>query len=281
MSKIEAPTLPPLLGGGPPRPRRRALRLLGRLLVAVLLLGSVAGGAWLVAVVSRHQPNPDEELARIDPAPVEPGTAVPEGGGTPPEPGTPAGATRDPLDEWAERVASRTDAPARALRAYANADLIMRAHAPACHISWTTLAGVGRIESNHGRWAGRTLGDDGRPSKPIIGIPLDGSPGVAAIRDTDGGRLDGDTEWDRAVGPMQFIPDTWARWASDGNGDGAADPHNIDDAALTAARYLCAGSRDMATGQGWWAGLRSYNDSVEYAQKVFGVADKYARASLA
>ena len=126
--------------------------------------------------------------------------------------------------------------PARALVAYGNAELAMRASQAGCKLSWASLAGIGRIESNHGQYGGATLGADGRPSKPIIGVPLDGSPGVKAIGDTDRGPIDGDPTTDRAVGPMHFIPSTWSRWASDGNGDGAGDPQQIDDAALATGR---------------------------------------------
>ncbi len=152
----------------------------------------------------------------------------------------------------------------------------MRGSDPGCHVSWTTLAGIGRVESNHGQFAGAVLGEDGRPSKPVIGVPLDGSAGVRSIPDTDGGTLDGNPQLDHAVGPMQFIPGTWRKWASDGNLDGRADPQQIDDAALSAARYLCAGGRDLATAAGWWAAVFSYNNSVPYGQKVFGLADGYA-----
>ena len=58
---------------------------------------------------------------------------------------------------------------------------------------------------------------------PIIGLPLDGSHGVKRIEDTDDGRLDGDPVFDRAIGPLQFIPTTWEDWASDADGDGVAD----------------------------------------------------------
>ena len=78
---------------------------------------------------------------------------------------------------------------------------------------------------------------------------------------------------------MQFIPSMWSRWASDGNGDGAGDPQQIDDAALAAGRHLCANGRNMASAAGWWAGILSYNNSTEYAQKVFGLADGYAKAA--
>jgi membrane-bound lytic murein transglycosylase B len=86
--------------------------------------------------------------------------------------------------------------------------------------------------------------------------------------------------WDRAVGPFQFIPGTWARWKADGNGDRIADPQNIDDAALAAGRYLCAGGRNLADGAGWWSAILSYNNSNTYVQNVFNGADSYARAAM-
>ena len=184
-----------------------------------------------------------------------------------------------PYAAWAGRVASLTGVPERALEAYGSAQATVGSVQPGCHLSWATLAGLANIESRHGTYQGRTLGEDGRSTPPIIGIPLDGRPGVQAIADTDGGALDGDTIWDRAVGPFQFIPSTWARWGSDGNGDGIADPQNIDDAALAAGRYLCADGKDLATGAGWSRAVLSYNNSAEYLHNVFDGADRYARES--
>lgn len=271
-----------------PRPpaRGRVGNLVGRLALVVLLLAVVAGGAWALGRFNRPSPSP----AADPPFPVpflevEPGAAAPGSGGEVPTSGEPQAApnvtaTSEPLNRWAATLSDKTDIPVRALRAYAIADLVMRTQNPSCRISWATLAGIGRVESHHGTIGGLRLGEDGRPSRPIIGIPLDGSPGVKAIADSDGGTLDGDTRWDRAVGPMQFIPTTWARYAVRANGDGAPpDPQNIDDAALAAARYLCSGGRDMGTGAGWWAAVLEYNQSVEYGQKVFSGADAYARAS--
>ena len=265
----------------PPVRRSRAGNIFGRIVLVLLLIVVVAAGAWGLGALNRRDATslgPPPFLVPIQD--VQPGAAAP---GNAAAPDNAAAAGPNPLDEWAKRVASKTDIPLRALYAYAAADLAMQREAPACRISWATLAGIGRIESRHGNINGSRLQDNGLPSRPIIGIPLNGSPGIRAIRDTDGGRLDGDTTWDRAVGPMQFIPGTWNRWAKRAAADGLpADPQNIDDAALTAARYLCGGgARDLGTGQGWWAAVLAYNNSVEYGQNVFSGADAYARASVA
>jgi membrane-bound lytic murein transglycosylase B len=261
--------------------RRRGLSVAGRLLLVVGVLGMAAVSVWLLTSATLRASStdaPEIPALAVTPAPVQPGSIIPI---SPAQPQPQAGAAgTDPLRAWANRVSGPTQIPARALVAYGNAELVLRSTTPGCHVSWTTLAGIGRVESNHGQWAGATLGEDGRPSKPIVGVPLDGSSGTRAIPDTDGGTFDGDSAVDRAVGPMQFIPSTWRKWASDANLDGRADPQQIDDAALSAARYLCAGSRNLATADGWWSAVFSYNNSVPYGQKVFGLADAYARTSV-
>lgn len=269
---------------------RPGLAVLGRLALVMLVLAVAVAGVWLITRVAAPVASPtttEIPALQVQAAKVEPGSAAPinatVAGGT--QQTLPQQAQRrerqDLLAEWASRVAAVAGIPARALVAYGKAELAMRASQAGCRISWASLAGIGRIESNHGQYGGAILGADGRPSKPIIGVPLDGSPGVMAVGDTDGGRLDGDPAVDRAVGPMQFIPSTWAKYASDGNGDGIGDPQQIDDAALAAARYLCVNGRDMASAQGWWSGILSYNNSTEYAQKVFGLAEGYAKAAQA
>jgi membrane-bound lytic murein transglycosylase B len=205
-------------------------------------------------------------------ADVDPDTPVPQ---------PPPLAEGTDLVAWAAAAAERSGVPARALRAYAAAELAQRSATPECRLSWSTLAGIGRVESDHGRFGGARVGADGAAHPSIIGPPLDGSPGVREIRDTDGGRLDGDTTFDRAVGPMQFLPGTWARYGADGNDDGFRDPHQLDDAALAAARYLCADGRDTASGEGWWAGVLTYNSSVDYARLVWAAADRYTEATAA
>ncbi|MEV6417254.1 lytic murein transglycosylase [Kribbella sp. NPDC051718] len=176
---------------------------------------------------------------------------------------------------WANRLSSKVSIEPRALAAYALGETY-----GSCGLSWVTLAAIGSVESAHGRFNGATLAADGTSSPAIIGPPLDGRPGVQAIADTDGGQYDGDTRWDRAVGPMQFLPSTWRRWAVDADNDGVARPHDLDDAAATAATYLCASTQTMTTATGWWTAITTYNHSAEYAHNVLTHSNQYAQTSL-
>src|SRR5699024_2603213 len=135
------------------------------------------------------------------------------------------------------------------------------------------------VESSHGRYQGSRLDEAGQADPPIIGVPLDGSVGVRAIPDTDGGVWDGDQEWDRAIGPLQFIPDTWREWGVDAAASGVADPQNINDAALAAGRYLCFAGGDLRDPDDFWSALLSYNASTSYAHDVLNWADYYGRTS--
>jgi hypothetical protein len=166
--------------------------------------------------------------------------------------------------------------PTRVQAAYVAAAARAATTMPTCHIGWSVLAGIGRVESDHGRFGGAVIGTDGKVRPGIHGIRLDGSGGTAAIRDTDGGVLDGDRMWDRAVGPMQFLPGTWRAYAVDGDGDGVADPQDVDDAAATAARYLCGGGDDLSTVTGRWKAAFRYNHSAGYANLVTALAVRYA-----
>ena len=165
--------------------------------------------------------------------------------------------------------------PSTALAAYEQAATREAQRNPQCGLPWPLLAGIGRVESDHGRFAGAVLHADGVSSPRIIGIPLDGH-GTALIRDTDRGRLDGDTVYDRAVGPMQFIPSTWAGWGVDANNDGVKDPFNIYDAAAASADYLCAAGRDLTTTRGQVRAILSYNYSYDYVSMVMGLEHVYA-----
>lgn len=155
--------------------------------------------------------------------------------------------------------------PSAVLAAYQRAVERTNMVQPNCHIPLELLAAIGKIESGHAR--GGRVDATGRTLTPILGPVLNGGP-FAAIRDTDGGALDGDTTWDRAVGPMQFIPGTWTKWQADGDNDGRLDPHNVYDASLAAARYLCAANRDLGTPAGLDAAVLSYNHSTSYLSLV-------------
>jgi hypothetical protein len=162
--------------------------------------------------------------------------------------------------------------PSRAVQAYQQAAI-----AGGCGLPWTLIAAIGRVESNHGQFGGATLLSDGRSDPPIVGIPLDGRPGVAEIKDTDGGKWDGDKTYDRAVGPMQFIPSSWATFGIDGDGDGKIDPFDIDDAAASAAKYLCrAGGGDLSNEASQRNAVYSYNRSTAYVDTVMALAAVYA-----
>jgi hypothetical protein len=169
---------------------------------------------------------------------------------------------------------SGTALPARVLLAYRTAEVALRRSDPACHLPWSLLAGIGQVESGHA--FNGAIDRQGRTLSPILGPVLDGAGDVAAIADTDGGRWDGDRTWDRAVGPMQFIPSSWLVWGRDGDGDGRSDPADVDDAALAAASYLCAGDRDLRKEQDRRSAVYSYNHSWDYVDLVLAWADAYA-----
>lgn len=147
-----------------------------------------------------------------------------------------------------------------------------------CRVEWWMLAGISKIEGNHGTYGGGRLGARGYPTTRIIGPALDGTNGNALIPDTDGGLYDDDPVLDRAVGPMQFIPSTWAAWGRDGDGDGIRDPHTFYDATAGAAAYLCAGRSDLTDEAQLRAAYFSYNHSLAYVAKVLAAARRYQAA---
>ncbi|WP_455429992.1 lytic murein transglycosylase [Micromonospora maritima] len=212
-----------------------------------------------------------------------PGTPGPSGtplpGGVTTAPALPSGRPADALAGWAQRVGGTTDVPAVALQAYGYAELVLAQTHRSCQLSWTTLAAIGYVESRHGTTGGVTLLPNGLTSREIRGDALDGQGGRSRILDTDQGQLDGDRTYDRAIGPMQFIPGTWQEIGADADNDGVKNPHDIDDAALAAGEYLCKGGRNMTIPGDWWGAILSYNDVRRYAQDVFTKADEYGRRS--
>ena len=162
--------------------------------------------------------------------------------------------------------------PSIALAAYRSAEQKMAAAAPGCGVSWNLLAGIGRIESGHA--GGGAVDARGTAVVPIYGPTLDGTlPGNEVILQSSAGNR---PTYARAMGPMQFLPGTWARYASDGKGDGVADPQNLFDSTLAAARYLCSGGLNLRDPSQVMAAILRYNNSMAYAQNVLGWASAYA-----
>jgi hypothetical protein len=102
-------------------------------------------------------------------------------------------------------------------------------------LPWGVLAGIGQVETNHGQ-----------------------NTAVSSAG---------------AMGPMQFIPSTWAIYGVDGNGDGQANILDQVDAVYSAARYLCAaggGNPDTL-----YEAIFSYNHADWYVREVLGLAAQY------
>jgi hypothetical protein len=165
--------------------------------------------------------------------------------------------------------------PVRGLDGYRKAASLVSSADPSCHIDWALLAAIGRVESDHARFGGNQLDSAGVARPGIIGPRLDGSNGTALITDTDHGLLDGDTTYDRAVGPMQFLPSTWRVVGVDVDGSGVKNPQDIADAATAAAIYLCSGHGDLSRPGDLSAAILRYNDSDAYVQMVTAIADAY------
>jgi soluble lytic murein transglycosylase-like protein len=115
-------------------------------------------------------------------------------------------------------------------------DLYKRAAKSCPGLSWTVLAAIGQVESDHGRNPGRS------------------SAG--------------------ALGPMQFMPATWKSYGLDGDRDGKADIMNPYDAIPSAARYLCEHGA-AGGGQALYKAVWHYNHADWYVQKVLALARAY------
>lgn len=163
---------------------------------------------------------------------------------TPPEPQLPTSMSAGPLG-----------IPPIAVAAYKSAMRTLAEQQPTCGMSWELLAGIGRVESHHANDG--KVDEHGTALRPIYGPSLDGSlAGNEVISDGAGG-------YQRAVGPMQFMPGTWQRYAEPGS-----NPQNLFDAALTAGNYLCAGGLDMRDLSQRTKAILRYNNSMAYVANV-------------
>jgi len=271
---IDTETRPAPEGIPRQRKRRRGRGRRVAIIVAVPLVLAIIGAfAVVFKVVSGHQQQLNIQAPPLAVTPLATAAAPADGTGQ-----VAGGPVVDPA--WIQQTADLTGIPARALEGYGKAQLTIAVTSPGCRLGWNTLAGIGWIETGHGTTRGTVLLQDGRTSQLILGPALDGTKGTRAIAATAADRVaTGDPDWDHAAGPMQFIGGTWARWGADGNRDGIIDRNNIDDAALAAANYLCAGGRDLSTGEGWSKAVHSYNHSNDYVLAVNKRANKYALAA--
>ncbi len=172
-------------------------------------------------------------------------------------------------------TASTSGIPSAALAAYQRAETVINAADRTCRLPWQLVAAIGRVESDHGRTNGSSLDGQGVARPGIYGIALDGTRRTSVVRDTDAGQLDNDTRFDRAVGPMQFIPSTWSVVGVDADGDAQRNPQDIDDAALATAVYLCSGDDDLSAGKGQRAAVYRYNHSTSYVRLVLSIMNAY------
>lgn len=172
--------------------------------------------------------------------------------------------------------------PEKALAAYEGAADGSPGVRDGCEVRWQVLAGIGKVESDHGRGGGaQGVTADGTVWPSIRGPQLDGGAGFAHIGDTDAGRWDGDVVFDRAVGPMQFLPTSWQTHGHDGNGDGTANPNNLFDAAFGAVDHLCVRAPGDYTQRGdLIEALYRYNPSMYYVATVMAWIDVYDRTGV-
>lgn len=246
---------------------QRALTIVPLALLSAAWTASVAGIGGITPPVSASQ-GPDGSLPD--------GTSVPtEAIEAPASVSDPDDLTSDGNTQNIVATASTNQIPSAALAAYQRAEAVINKADKSCNLTWQLVAAIGRVESNHGRFGGNVLDDDGVAKPGIYGVALNGRKSTKAISDTDGGQFDNDTQWDRAVGPMQFIPSTWSIVGVDADGDAKRNPQDIDDAALATAVYLCSGKDDLSTVMGQRAAVYRYNHSQSYVDLVLSIMDAY------
>jgi membrane-bound lytic murein transglycosylase B len=133
------------------------------------------------------------------------------------------------------------------------------------------------VESAHGQLNGAVLLSNGRSAPLIVGPLLDGKNGRALVWDTDAGGFDGDTTYDRAMGPLGLTPTEWRAYGIDADGDGIQDPYGIYDASLAMARLLCSSNEDLSQRAGWDAAIARHHPGSAYNKSVFTFADSYGQ----
>lgn len=242
---------------------------------------AVLSAAWTASIAGVGSATASGNAAAADHSSLPDGTAVPsqaiEAPASVPVPGVIAPSVPNGSADSIVSGASASGIPSPALSAYQRGAQIIDAADKACNVPWELIAAIGRVESDHGRYGGNTLSADGVSKPGIYGPQLNGKNNTQAIQDTDAGQLDKDPVYDRAVGPMQFIPSTWSVVKVDADADGKRNPQDIDDAALATGVYLCSGSENLASHQGQEAAVFRYNHSQSYVDLVLNLMKAYAK----
>src|SRR3954447_8666235 len=238
---------------------------------------ALASGVWTASLVSASATasSTDDGNSALPDGTKVPANAI-EAPASVPVPGVIAPAVPQGSADSVVSGASSNGIPAPALAAYQRGAQIINAADKSCNIPWELIAAIGRVESDHGRYGGNTLTQDGVSKPGIYGIPLDGKNGTQVVHDTDGGQYDHDAVYDRAVGPMQFIPSTWQVVKVDADGDGQRNPQDMDDASLATAVYLCSGSDNLSNRKGQEAAVLRYNHSQDYVNLVLRIMEAYS-----
>lgn len=250
-------------------------------LVALFVAGGVPSNQFVVDSHALSQPRQDSVFdALAGDVPTQPGVDGRIGTEKRSQIGVPVTGTTDAKTPTVTPGigGDASGIPSTVLAAYQRAATDLATTQPGCGITWPLLAGIGKVESGHA--SGGRVDATGLTRGPILGPVLDGGPGMAAISDTDQGRYDGNASWDRAVGPMQFIPGTWAVFGADGNGDGVKDPHNVFDATLAAGEYLCSGGADLRSPLGLVQAVLRYNHSMDYVATVLRWMQTYSNSTV-
>ncbi|ULE35741.1 lytic murein transglycosylase [Mycobacterium sp. IDR2000157661] len=262
-----------LLSGGGSQPLFTGHRMRAALGVAVITPIILAGSVGASAPSTRTSDAAVTPLAAVEPSPgARSGASVVAVTKTPAPFNIAGTSAASPQPAAIVNAPGALGIPAMALAAYRNAERMMAAAYPGCGVSWNLLAGIGRIESMHAN--GGATDSRGTAVRPIFGPTLDGTlPGNEVIVQS---RTADRVTYARAMGPMQFLPGTWSRYASDGDGDGKADVQNLYDSSLAAARYLCSGNMNLRDQSHVMSAILRYNNSVAYARNVLGWAGAYA-----
>ncbi|HZM82066.1 MAG TPA: hypothetical protein VFC19_40620 [Candidatus Limnocylindrales bacterium] len=262
----------------------RGLVLTGALIATLIGVAATAGATVVPQLATpsappRYQPPQPEVVANPSAVPSTPPTVEPTPTPTPtPAPLRP-GRAAAAFNTWAVSLSKTLNIPVVALESYAYAEWVLTQTRPTCKLQWTTLAGIGSVASDHGRVGERSLDDNGVPHPVLMGPVLDGLAGRIKVADSDGGALDGDQAWDRAMGPMQLLPSMWRASGVDGDSDGLANAQDIDDAALAAAYHLCPVNQDLSVVANWKTAVSGYHGMALNIDKVYQAAQQYGLLS--